>query len=51
MEWQKPEIKSYNEEELLKELQVKAFSAGKEDQGGGNEDVGSQRGGHNEHHW
>ena len=25
MEWQKPQIKSYSEEELLKELQVKAF--------------------------
>ena len=26
MEWQKPQIKSYSEEELVKELQVKAFS-------------------------
>lgn len=26
MEWQKPQIKTYNEEELMKELQVKAFS-------------------------
>ena len=26
MEWQKPQIKSYSEEELVKELLVKAFS-------------------------
>jgi hypothetical protein len=26
MEWQKPQIISYSEEELVKELQVKAFS-------------------------
>ncbi len=26
MEWQKPQIKSYSEEELVKELQVKALS-------------------------
>ena len=26
MEWQKPQITSYSEEELVKELQVKAFS-------------------------
>ncbi len=26
MEWQKPQIKSYSEEELLKELEVKAQS-------------------------
>jgi hypothetical protein len=26
MEWQKPQIKTYSEEELMKELQVKALS-------------------------
>ena len=26
MEWQKPQIISYSEEELVKELQVKAYS-------------------------
>lgn len=30
MEWQKPQITSYSEEELVKELQVKALS-GQED--------------------
>ena len=30
MEWQKPQIISYSEEELVKELQVKALS-GQED--------------------
>ncbi len=38
MEWQKPQIKSYSEEELLKKLQVKAF--------GGQDDVPSGRGNH-----
>ncbi len=32
MEWQKPQIKTYSEEELMKELQVKAFSG--QEQGG-----------------
>ena len=36
MEWQKPQIKSYSEEELLKELQVKAFSG--QDSGSGSFD-------------
>jgi hypothetical protein len=28
MEWQKPQVKSFNEEDLLKELQVKAGCSG-----------------------
>jgi len=34
MEWQKPQITSYSEEDLMKKLQVKALS-GSESSGGG----------------